>query len=134
VPPQNLEAEESVWAAILLRPRCPSGASPTWLAVGAFSLNATARIYRTALMLHRPGQGPPPTSTAMAAWAGDTGQLEKVGGKQPAGGAGGAQLLKHASIDQVARLVMEQIPSKAAAEIRSGGPPPQKNEVIRFGL
>jgi replicative DNA helicase len=89
----------------------------------AFYLGAHREIYRTALMLH--SQGKPTDLTAMAAWLADTSQLEKVGGS--------ARLmelvdrtLSTASIDQVARLVMDKYLRRRL--IRSG------NEVIQLGF
>ena len=122
VPPQNLEAEESVLGGILLDPDA-IGRVADVLRPEAFYLSAHREIYRTALMLH--SQGKPTDLTAMAAWLADTGQLEKVGGS--------ARLvelvdrtLSTASIDQVARLVMDKHLRRQL--IRSG------NDVIRLAL
>ncbi|MFM7455674.1 MAG: replicative DNA helicase, partial [Vulcanococcus sp.] len=122
VPPQNLEAEESVLGGILLDPDA-IGRVADVLRPEAFYLGAHREIYRTALMLH--SQGKPTDLTAMAAWLADTGQLEKVGGS--------ARLvelvertLSTASIDQVARLVMDKHLRRQL--IRSA------NEVIRLGF
>jgi replicative DNA helicase len=122
VPPQNLEAEEAVLGGILLDPDA-IGRVADALRPEAFYLSAHREIYRTALMLH--SQGKPTDLTAMAAWLADTGQLEKVGGS--------ARLvelvertLSTASIDQVARLVMDKYLRRQL--IRSG------NEVIGLGF
>ncbi|MEB3195413.1 MAG: DnaB-like helicase N-terminal domain-containing protein, partial [Cyanobacteriota bacterium] len=122
VPPQNLEAEEAVLGGILLDPDA-IGRVADVLQPEAFYLGAHREIYRTALMLH--SQGKPTDLTAMAAWLADTGQLEKVGGS--------ARLmelvdrtLSTASIDQVARLVMDKYLRRRL--IRSG------NEVIQLGF
>jgi len=121
-PPQNLEAEEAVLGGILLDPDA-IGRVADVLQPEAFYLGAHREIYRTALMLH--SQGKPTDLTAMAAWLADTGQLEKVGGS--------ARLmelvdrtLSTASIDQVARLVMDKYLRRRL--IRSG------NEVIQLGF
>ena len=122
VPPQNLEAEESVLGGILLDPDA-IGRVADVLRPEAFYLGAHREIYRTALMLH--SQGKPTDLTAMAAWLADTGQLDKVGGS--------ARLvelvertLSTASIDQVARLVMDKHLRRQL--IRSA------NDVIRLGF
>ncbi len=122
LPPQNLEAEEAVLGGILLDPDA-IGRVADVLQPEAFYLGAHREIYRTALMLH--SQGKPTDLTAMAAWLADTGHLEKVGGS--------ARLvelvertLSTASIDQVARLVMDKYLRRQL--IRSG------NEVIRLGF
>jgi replicative DNA helicase len=122
LPPQNLEAEEAVLGGILLDPDA-IGRVADVLQPEAFYLGAHREIYRTALMLH--SQGKPTDLTAMAAWLADTGHLEKVGGS--------ARLvelvertLSTASLDQVARLVMDKYLRRQL--IRSG------NEVIRLGF
>ena len=122
VPPQNLEAEEAVLGGILLDPDA-IGRVAEVLQPEAFYLGAHKEIYRTALMLH--SQGKPTDLTAMAAWLADIGHLEKVGGS--------ARLvelvertLSTASIDQVARLVMDKYLRRQL--IRSG------NEVIGLGF
>ena len=122
VPPQNLEAEEAVLGGILLDPDA-IGRVAAVLQPEAFYLGAHREIYRTALMLH--GQGRPTDLTAMTAWLADTGHLEKVGGA-----ARLAELVERtlstASIDQVARLVMDKYLRRQL--IRSG------NEVIALGF
>ena len=122
VPPQNLEAEEAVLGGILLDPEA-IGRVADVLQPEAFYLGAHREIYRTALMLH--SQGKPTDLTAMCAWLADTGHLEKVGGA-----ARLVELVERtlttASIDQVARLVMDKYLRRQL--IRSG------NEVIRLGF
>ncbi|MGA0253029.1 MAG: DnaB-like helicase N-terminal domain-containing protein, partial [Vulcanococcus sp.] len=122
VPPQNLEAEEAVLGGILLDPDA-IGRVADVLQPEAFYLSAHREIYRTALMLH--GQGKPTDLTAMTAWLADTGALEKVGGSGRL-----VELVERtlstASIDQVARLVMDKFLRRQL--IRSG------NEVIQLGF
>ncbi|MFN9872281.1 MAG: DnaB-like helicase N-terminal domain-containing protein, partial [Cyanobacteriota bacterium] len=122
VPPQNLEAEEAVLGGILLDPDA-IGRVADVLRPEAFYLGAHREIYRTALMLH--GQGKPTDLTAMAAWLADTGQLEKVGGTGRLTELV-ERTLSTASIDQVARLVMDKFLRRRL--IRSG------NEVIQLGF
>ncbi|MFZ9172855.1 DnaB-like helicase N-terminal domain-containing protein, partial [Vulcanococcus sp.] len=122
VPPQNLEAEEAVLGGILLDPDA-IGRVADVLQPEAFYLSAHREIYRTALMLH--SQGKPTDLTAMTAWLADTGALEKVGGSGRL-----VELVERtlstASIDQVARLVMDKFLRRQL--IRSG------NEVIQLGF
>ena len=122
VPPQNLEAEEAVLGGILLDPDA-IGRVADVLQPEAFYLTAHREIYRTALMLH--SQGKPTDLTAMTAWLADTSNLEKVGGSGRL-----VELVERtlstASIDQVARLVMDKYLRRQL--IRSG------NEVIRLGF
>ena len=122
IPPQNLEAEEAVLGGILLDPDA-IGRVADVLQPEAFYLNAHREIYRTAVMLH--SQGKPTDLTAMAAWLADTGQLDKVGGSGRL-----VELVERtlstASIDQVARLVMDKYLRRQL--IRSG------NEVIALGF
>ncbi len=122
VPPQNLEAEEAVLGGILLDPDA-IGRIADVLQADAFYLGAHREIYRTAVMLH--SQGKPTDLTAMCAWLADTGALEKVGGQGRL-----VELVERitstASIDQVARLVMDKFLRRQL--IRSG------NEVIALGF
>ena len=122
VPPQNLEAEEAVLGGILLDPDA-IGRIADVLQAEAFYLGAHREIYRTAVMLH--SQGKPTDLTAMCAWLADTGALEKVGGQGRL-----VELVERitstASIDQVARLVMDKFLRRQL--IRSG------NEVIALGF
>lgn len=122
VPPQNLEAEEAVLGGILLDPDA-IGRIADVLQPEAFYLGAHREIYRTAVMLH--SQGKPTDLTAMCAWLADTGALEKVGGQGRL-----VELVERitstASIDQVARLVMDKFLRRQL--IRSG------NEVIALGF
>ena len=69
IPPQNLEAEESVLGGILLDPDAISRIAD-FLQPEAFYIAAHREIFRTALMLH--SQGKPTDLTAMSAWLADT--------------------------------------------------------------
>ena len=103
IPPQNLEAEESVLGGILLDPDA-IGRIADLLQVEAFYISAHREIYRTALMLH--SQGKPTDLTAMSAWLADTNSLEKVGGNNRL-----VELVERvtstASIEQVAKLISD---------------------------
>ena len=77
VPPQNIQAEESVLGGILLDPDA-IGRIADIIKPEAFYIGAHKEIYRTALMLH--SQGKPTDLTSMSAWLADNGALEKIGG------------------------------------------------------
>jgi len=122
IPPQNLEAEESILGGLLLDPDAISRVADI-LQPEAFYLSAHREIYRTALMLH--GQGKPTDLTAMSAWLSDTNSLEKVGGTNRL-----IELVERvtstASIEQLAKLVMDKYLRRQL--IRSG------NDVIKLGF
>ena len=80
IPPQNLEAEESVLGGILLDPDA-IGRIADLLQVEAFYTSAHREIYRTALMLH--SQGKPTDLTAMSALAGRYKFFRKSWRQQP---------------------------------------------------
>ena len=65
IPPQNIQAEESVLGGILLDPDA-IGRIADILRPEAFYISAHKEIYRTALMLHT--QGKPTDLTSMSAW------------------------------------------------------------------
>ncbi|MBW3050322.1 replicative DNA helicase [Prochlorococcus marinus XMU1403] len=122
IPPQNLEAEESVLGGILLDPDA-IGRIADLLQVEAFYISAHREIYRTALMLH--SQGKPTDLTAMSAWLADTNSLEKVGGNNRL-----VELVERvtstASIEQVAKLISDKFLRRQL--IKSG------NDVIKLGF
>ena len=121
IPPQNIEAEESVLGGILLDPDAISRIADL-VQPEAFYLKAHREIYRTALMLHN--QGKPTDLTSMTAWLADTGSLEKIGGNGRL-----VELVDRvpstASIEQVAQLITDKYLRRQL--IRSG------NEVIKLG-
>ena len=122
IPPQNLEAEESVLGGILLDPDA-IGRIADLIPPDAFYLKAHREIFRTALMLH--SQGKPTDLTAMSAWLADTGSLEKIGGNNRL-----VELVERvtstASIEQVAGLIADKFLRRQL--IRSG------NDVIKLGF
>ena len=122
LPPQNLEAEESVLGGILLDPDAINRVADI-LQPEAFYLKAHREIFRTALMLH--SQGKPTDLTAMSAWLADVGSLEKVGGNNRL-----VELVERvtstASIEEVAKLVSDKFLRRQL--INSG------NEVIKLGF
>ena len=76
VPPQNIQAEESVLGGILLDPEAISRIADL-LKPEAFYINAHKEIYKTAIKLH--SQGKPTDLTSMSAWLADNGSLELIG-------------------------------------------------------
>lgn len=77
VPPQNVEAEESILGGILLDPEAIARVADA-LSPEAFYIKAHQEIYRAALTLH--AQGKPTDLMTVTAWLQDRGMLEKVGG------------------------------------------------------
>lgn len=78
IPPQNLDAEESILGGILLDPEAVSRIADL-LPVDAFYLSAHREIYRAALTLH--ARGSPTDLLCMTAWLQDQGLLDKIGGQ-----------------------------------------------------
>ena len=101
VPPQNIQAEETVLGGILLDPDS-IGRIADLIKPEAFYINSHQEIYRTALMLHT--QGKPTDLTSMSAWLADNGSLEKIGGNNKL-----VELVENvsstASIEQIANLI-----------------------------
>ena len=122
VPPQNIQAEESVLGGILLDPDA-IGRIADLLRPEAFYINAHQEIYKTAIMLH--SQGKPTDLTSMSAWLADNGSLEKIGGNNKL-----VELVENvsstASIEQVATLISDKFLRRQL--IKSG------NEVIQLGF
>lgn len=104
LPPQNIEAEESIIGGILLDPEAISKVVD-FLVSDAFYVKAHQEIYSAALVLH--AQGKPTDLMTVTIWMSDRGILDKVGGTAKL-----AQLLNRtvsaANIDRYAVLVMEK--------------------------
>ncbi|MFE1744307.1 replicative DNA helicase [Coleofasciculus sp. H7-2] len=104
LPPQNIEAEESILGGILLDPEA-IGRVADLLQPNAFSINAHKAIYRAALALS--SQGKPTDLMSVTTWLYDRGELDKVGGQSKF-----AQLVDRTvsavNIDQYAALVMDK--------------------------
>jgi replicative DNA helicase len=79
LPPQNLDAEESVLGAMLLSEAAIEAATDA-LDGGDFYRESHARIYRAALELYQHGQ--PVDAITVADKLDERGELEEVGGKQ----------------------------------------------------
>jgi replicative DNA helicase len=78
LPPQNVEAEESILGGILLDPEA-IGRVADLIQPDAFYLSAHQEIYRAALALH--AQGSPTDLMCLTAWLQDQGLLDRVGGQ-----------------------------------------------------
>ena len=79
VPPQNLEAEESVLGAMMLSPGA-IGAVSEVLDAGDFYRESHAKIYRAALALYAKGE--PVDAITLVDLLGERGELDAVGGRQ----------------------------------------------------
>src|SRR6516162_3253144 len=78
VPPQNLEAEESVLGAMMLSPGA-IGAVSEVLTAGDFYRESHGKIYRAALALYAKGE--PVDAITLADELEERGDLEDVGGR-----------------------------------------------------
>lgn len=104
LPPQNIDAEESILGGILLDPEAINRVADV-LKPEAFYLSAHQEIYRAMLSLQ--GQGRPTDLMSVATWLKDRGRIEKVGGQSKL-----VQLIDRTvsavNIDQYAALVTEK--------------------------
>lgn len=104
LPPQNIEAEESILGGVLLDPEAV-GRVAELLTPDTFYISAHQEIYRAALALH--AQGSPTDLMCVTAWLQDQGLLEKVGGQSKL-----TQLVDSivsaVNIDQYAALIKEK--------------------------
>lgn len=78
LPPQNIEAEESILGAILLDPEAINKVADI-LPKEAFSITAHQEIYQACLNLQL--QGKPTDLMTVTTWLSDRGLLEKIGGQ-----------------------------------------------------
>ena len=121
LPPQNVEAEESILGGILLDPEA-IGRVADLLRPEAFYINAHKDIYKAALALHN--QGKPTDLMSVTTWLYDRELLEKVGGQRKY-----AQLVDRTvsavNIDRYAVLVMDKYLRRQL--IQAG------NEIVQLG-
>jgi replicative DNA helicase len=80
LPPQNLDAEESVLGAIMLSEQAIEAASSAGMDAGDFYRESHAKIYRAALELYQHGQ--PVDAITVADKLDERGELADVGGKE----------------------------------------------------
>lgn len=104
LPPQNIDAEESILGAILLDPEAISLVADI-LPKDAFSINAHQEIYQACLTLQC--QGKPTDLMSVTTWLSDRQLLEKVGGQNKL-----AQLVDRTvssvNVDQYALLAIDK--------------------------
>lgn len=104
LPPQNIEAEESILGGILLDPEAIARVREV-LVAEAFYIGAHRDIFNAAQWLHERGQ--PTDLISVTAWLQDRNLLGKIGGQSKL-----AQLVERTvsavNIDQYAALVMEK--------------------------
>ncbi|MBD2043007.1 replicative DNA helicase [Microcoleus sp. FACHB-672] len=122
LPPQNIEAEESILGGILLDPDAINRVAEL-LRPDIFSLLAHQEIYKAALTLH--SKGKPTDLLAVHAWLSDHNLLEKIGGQSKL-----AQLVERTvsavNIDALAGLVVDKYVRRQL--IKTG------NEVAQLGF
>ncbi|MEQ8998486.1 MAG: replicative DNA helicase [Coleofasciculus sp. B1-GNL1-01] len=121
VPPQNIEAEESILGGIMLDPEAMSRVVDL-LSPEAFYVSAHQEIYRSAFILHH--EGKPTDFMSVTSWLYDHKLLDKVGGQSKI-----AQLIERTvsavNIDRYAALVMDKYLRRQL--IQSG------NEIVQLG-
>jgi len=104
LPPQNIEAEESILGGILLDPKA-MGRIVDFLVADAFYLRSHQEIYRATVSLH--GKGKPTDLMTVSSWLQDHQLLDEVGGIPRL-----LQLIERtvsaANIDRYAELVMDK--------------------------
>lgn len=104
LPPQNIEAEESILGGILLDPEAIARVREVLIA-DAFYISAHRDIYSAAQALH--DRGLPTDLISMTSWLQDAGVLGKIGGQSKL-----AQLVERTvsavNIDRYAALVMDK--------------------------
>ncbi|MBW4649389.1 MAG: replicative DNA helicase [Kastovskya adunca ATA6-11-RM4] len=121
LPPQNIDAEESILGGILLDPEA-IGRIADFLRPEALYIRAHRDIYEASLALFR--QGKPTDLMSLTTWLYDHNELEKVGGQSKL-----AQLVDRTvsavNIDRYATLVMEKYLRRQL--IQAG------NEIVQLG-
>jgi replicative DNA helicase len=121
LPPQNVDAEESILGGILLDPEA-IGRVADLLVAEAFYINDHKEIYKAALALHN--QGKPTDLMSVTTWLYDHELLEKVGGQSKL-----AQLVDRTvsavNIDRFAALVIDKYLRRQL--IKAG------NEIVQLG-
>ncbi|MEW6494471.1 MAG: DnaB-like helicase N-terminal domain-containing protein, partial [Cyanobacteriota bacterium] len=121
LPPQNIDAEESILGGILLDPEA-IGRVADLLRPDAFYINTHKEIYKAALALHT--QGKPVDLMSVTTWLYDHELLEKIGGQSKL-----AELVDRTvsavNIDRYAVLVMDKYLRRQL--IQAG------NEVVQLG-
>jgi replicative DNA helicase len=122
VPPQNLDAEESVLGAMMLSPGA-IGAVSEVLSAGDFYRESHAKIYRAALALY--GKGEPVDAITLVDELDERSELEDVGGKVRIAELA-AQVPAASNAAHYARIVREMATLRGL--IRAG------SEIARLGI
>ncbi|NEP61042.1 MAG: replicative DNA helicase [Symploca sp. SIO2G7] len=121
LPPQNIDAEESILGGILLDPEAIGRVADILLAE-AFYIKVHRDIYQAALLLY--SQSKPTDLMSVTSWLYDHESLEKVGGQSKL-----AQLVERTvsavNIDCYAKLVMDKYHRRKLIEAG--------NEIVRLG-
>src|SRR5919202_5889643 len=121
LPPQNVDAEESILGGILLDPEA-IGRVADLLVAEAFYINDHKEIYKAALALHN--QDKPTDLMSVTTWLYDHELLEKVGGQSKL-----AQLVERTvsavNVDRYAALVIDKYLRRQL--IQAG------NEIVQLG-
>ena len=121
LPPQNIDAEESILGGILLDPEA-LGRVADLISPEAFYISIHKEIYKAALALHN--QGLPTDLMSVTTWLSDHELLEKVGGQSKL-----VQLVEYTvsavNVDRCAALVMDKYLRRQL--IQAG------NEIVRLG-
>ncbi len=121
LPPQNVDAEESILGGILLDPDA-LGRVADLLSCDAFYINAHKQIYKAALALH--SQGKPTDLMSVTTWLYDHELLDKVGGQSKL-----AQLVDRTvsavNIDRYALLVTDKYLRRQLIQVG--------NEIVQLG-
>ena len=123
VPPQNLDAEESVLGAMMLSPGAIGAVSETLSDARDFYRESHAKIYRAALALY--GRGEPVDAITLVDELEQRGELEDVGGARPHPRARARSCPASANAGHYARIVREMATLRGL--IRAGG------EIARLG-
>ncbi|MBD2505102.1 replicative DNA helicase [Anabaena azotica] len=121
LPPQNIEAEESILGGIMLDPQAMDRISDTLISE-AFYVGAHAIIYQAAKQLHNTGQ--PTDLLYLSAWLSDHKLLERIGGRNRLATIFD-RTVSAINIDALAQLVMEKYYRRQLIKVG--------NEIVKLG-
>jgi replicative DNA helicase len=121
IPPQNIEAEESILGGVLLDPEA-MGRIVDILVVNAFYVQAHRDLYKGLLILH--AQGKPTDLITLTSWLQDQKLFEKIGGTTKLANLVD-RTVSAVNIDRYAHLVMDKYVRR---QLIAGG-----NDIIDLG-
>lgn len=121
IPPQNIEAEESILGGVLLDPEA-MGRIVDILTVNAFYVQAHRDLYKGLLILH--AQGKPTDLVSLTSWLQDQQLFEKIGGTAKLANLVD-RTVSAVNIDRYAHLVMDKYVRR---QLIAGG-----NDIIDLG-